>query len=88
MLLYGGLVGGVLIHALEGSALLWDTYIGTRGERWKKDKILKRRVLGLLGILASFASMFTIFREPIMTPLPSLLQRFEAVFKSSPIYRL
>lgn len=87
-LLYGGLVGGVLLHAVEGSALLWDTYIGPRGERWKKTAILKRRVMGTLGILASLTSLFIIFREPILTPIPSLLRRFEAVYKSSIIFRM
>jgi hypothetical protein len=85
-LLYGGLVGCVLLHAAEGINIIGSTWAGRVWARWKSSR-RTRRLAATVGAVPIFTGLFFIFKEPIMT-LPSLARQFEEAFTRSFIYRL
>lgn len=88
-LLYAALVGATLVHAFEGSALLWDLYfpkMAAKGDR--KMRRLRRRLLTGALIAAASSGLYVLWSEPLAIPLPSLLGRIDAVLHKSIVYRL
>lgn len=88
-LLYAGLVAATAVHALEGSALLWDLYFpkqAAQGDR--KARRLRRRILAGVLLAAASSSLYVLWSEPLVIPLPSLLNRMDAVLQKSILYRI
>ncbi|KIM87382.1 hypothetical protein PILCRDRAFT_63587 [Piloderma croceum F 1598] len=84
-LLYGGLVGCVLLHAAEGINIIGSTWAGRVWARWKSRRSWRLAVT--VGAVPILTGLLFIFQEPIVT-LPSLARQFEEAFKRSFIYRL
>ena len=86
-LLYSGLVGGTLIHSAEGAAILWEKYVSKRiGERWEVTRMSKRRIQAAVIALLTLSGALVVWKEDL-TPLSSLLSRFDATFTNSFFYR-
>lgn len=90
LLMYGGLAGAAILHMLEGTSLLYDTYGAQNGEakRWEKSRVRTRKIVGSVASLAIIGGLYTLWSEPISMPLPSLLARFDAILSKSVMYRL
>lgn len=88
--LFVGLVGGVLVHASEGTALLWEKYIVKRAnsESHREGKRRTKR-MGLVSVGAALvlSGVYALSREDLV-PIPSLLARMDAVYTKSLFYRL
>ena len=78
---YGVLAGAALVHWLEGGALLYDTYVATSEEerRWSRKRVTQRRVIWAVGVSLVAGGLWSLWKEPIAMPLPSLLARYDAV---------
>jgi len=85
-LLYGGLVGCVLLHVAEGINVIGNTRARHLWARWKGSK-RTRRLAAISGAVPIFTGLCFVFLEPMMT-FPSLARQFEAAFTRSFIYRL
>ncbi|KAJ6577457.1 hypothetical protein B0H19DRAFT_1120037 [Mycena capillaripes] len=86
--LYGGLVVGVVLHAVDGDRLLFNTYFGETMGRIKMAA--RKRLLAIgLGLLAIpvLSGAFIMSREPLMI-FSSTAERFLASFNQSPFYRI
>ncbi|GLB35515.1 hypothetical protein LshimejAT787_0210800 [Lyophyllum shimeji] len=92
-LLYAGLVCSVGLHMADGNAVMWNRYFRDTAVRsWaaagKLSKRFSARAKVLVGlVLPVLSGLYFISKEPLMV-FPSMVQRFEAVFRSSWIYRL
>lgn len=86
-LLYSGLVIGTLIHSAEGAAILWEKYVSKRiGERWEATRMSKRRIQAAVIALLTLSGALVVWKEDL-TPLSSLLSRFDATYTTSFFYR-
>lgn len=83
-LLYGGLVTCVLLHAVEGGRILYNTY---SGNRLKVSKKVARAGVLALEVLPVLAGLYFVSREPLLA-FAGLTKRFKAVFETSFIYRV
>ncbi|KAJ6570101.1 hypothetical protein DFH09DRAFT_982623 [Mycena vulgaris] len=86
--LYGGLVAGVVLHAVDGERLLYNTYFGETMGRIKMAA--RKRLLAIgLGLVAVpvLSGMFIMSKEPLMI-LSSTAERFQASFTQFPFYRV
>jgi len=87
-LLYGGLVVSVILHAVDGDRLLFNTYFGETMGRIKAAARKRLFAIGLgLVALPVIAGTLIMSREPLMI-LSSTAERFQASFTQSPLYRL
>lgn len=87
--LYLALLGAVMTHALQGGALLWDTYFFKAGAQSDRKKRKQRQQLMTAAALGATATgLFVLWREPLPMALPSLLNRMDAVMQKSVFYRL
>jgi len=84
-LLYGGLIGCVLLHAAEGLNIIANTWEVPLSAKLKTSKKTRRLVAGISAIPV-FTGLFFVFREPLMA-FPSLARQFETAFTRSFIYR-
>jgi len=82
-LLYGGLVGCVVLHAVEGMNIIGKSWAGTK---WKCSKRTRRIAAGIAAIPV-LTGLWFMFQEPLMV-FPSLARQFEATFTRSFMYRL
>ncbi|KAI5117569.1 hypothetical protein M0805_009647 [Coniferiporia weirii] len=89
-LFYAGLTSALIFHVIEGNALMWDLYLARPGAggRFKKENIRWRRSLGAVGVVVSLYGLYSIWSEPLAMPLPSLLRRFDAIFRKSFIFQM
>ncbi|PAV19390.1 hypothetical protein PNOK_0432400 [Pyrrhoderma noxium] len=88
-ILYMALTSATIMHAIEGSSLLWKRYF-TNPRSHSEENVQKgrnRRFIGIAGILATLSGLFTLWMEPIAMPLPSLLTRFDAILRNSLLFR-
>ncbi|KAJ7143319.1 hypothetical protein C8R43DRAFT_1237981 [Mycena crocata] len=86
--LYGGLVAGVVLHAVDGERLLYNTYFGETMGRIKMAA--RKRLLAIgLGLLAApaLSGLFIMSKEPLLV-FASTAERFNATFVKSPWYRI
>ncbi|KAJ7116482.1 hypothetical protein C8R44DRAFT_832549 [Mycena epipterygia] len=86
--LYGGLVVGVALHAVDGNRLLFNTYFGETMGRVKTAA--RKRLLAIgLGLVAVpvLSGIFVMSKEPLMI-FSSTAERFQASFTQMPFYRL
>ena len=85
-LLYTGLVAGVAWHATEGMQIIWNTYLRGRLGGWRASA--QAHTLNTLAIVGPvLAGLFVLSREPLMV-FSSAIPRFEAAFRSSPVFRI
>jgi hypothetical protein len=86
--LYGGLVVGVVLHAVEGDRLLFNTYFSSTMGRIKMAarKHLLAIGLGLVAVPV-LSGVFIMSREPLMI-FSSTAERFHASLIKSPLYRI
>ncbi|KAF7375243.1 hypothetical protein MSAN_00410900 [Mycena sanguinolenta] len=86
-LLYGGLVASVVLHAVDGERLIFNTYFG---ETMGRIKAAARKNLLTIGVglvaVPVLTGVFVMSREPLMV-LPSTAERFHASFTLSPLFR-
>ena len=92
-ILYGGLVGCVVLHGIAGVKIIWRTWFGgtvakkqdgKSGRKWRGNN----QVIAASSIVAPvLVGIFRLSREPLMT-FSSTAARFEAVFRRSWIYRI
>jgi succinate dehydrogenase/fumarate reductase cytochrome b subunit len=85
-LLYGGLVGCVVLHATEGINVIGKTWAWQFRMKWKSSQITRRVIAGIATVPV-FTGLCFVFKEPLMA-FPSLARQFEAAFTRSFIYRL
>ncbi|KAF8061679.1 hypothetical protein FPV67DRAFT_1704548 [Lyophyllum atratum] len=83
--LYAGLVCSVGLHLADGTAVIWNTSADVGGPVEARFKRRAKVVLGL--VLPVLTGLYFISKEPLMI-FSSTARRFEAVFRSSWIYRL
>ncbi|KAJ7645381.1 hypothetical protein B0H17DRAFT_959548 [Mycena rosella] len=85
-LLYGGLVAGVVLHAVDGERLLFNTYFG---ESMGRIKVAARKRLLAIGLsllaVPVLSGIFVMSKEPLMI-FSSTAERFHASFAQSPLY--
>ena len=87
-ILYMTLTSATIMHAIEGSSLLWKRYF-TNPRSHSEESVQRgrnRRFIGIAGILATLSGLFTLWMEPIAMPLPSLLTRFDAILRTSLLF--
>jgi succinate dehydrogenase/fumarate reductase cytochrome b subunit len=86
--LYGGLVAGVVLHAVEGDRLLFNTYLSESMGRIKMAA--RKRLLAIgLGLIAIpvLSGIFVMSKEPSMI-FSATAERFQAAFTQGPLYIL
>ncbi|KAJ7208764.1 hypothetical protein B0H12DRAFT_1213596 [Mycena haematopus] len=87
-LLYGGLVAGVVLHAVDGERLLFNTYFGETMGRIKAAARKRLLAIGLgLIVVPVLTGVFVMSREPLMI-LSSTAERFQASFTQNPLYKI
>lgn len=87
--LYSGLVIAVTLHAVDGMAIIWNTWLKDKiGASWKQST-RKRRLALMVGVvtLPVIAGLFSLAKEPLML-FASTADRYKASYLSSIIYRL
>ncbi|KAF7375240.1 hypothetical protein MSAN_00410600 [Mycena sanguinolenta] len=87
-LLYGCLVASVVLHAVDGERLVFNTYFGETIERIKAAARKNLLAIGL-GLVAVpvLTGALVMSREPLMV-LPSATERFHASFTHSPLFKI
>ncbi|KAH9890532.1 hypothetical protein C8Q73DRAFT_667400 [Cubamyces lactineus] len=82
---YIGLTGCVAWHAVEGMAVIWNTWL--RPHLGDLPGTKRSRTLGALvaGVLPVATGMFFMWREPLMV-FASHAERFRAALSHSPLY--
>ena len=83
ILLYGGLVGCVLLHSVEGMNIIASTWAFPKYLRSSRKT---RRIAAIAGAVPVLSGLWFVWNEPLMT-FSSLARRFEAAFTRMPIYR-
>ncbi|KAJ7086163.1 hypothetical protein B0H15DRAFT_909949 [Mycena belliarum] len=86
--LYGGLVTGVVLHAVDGQRLLLNTYF-LEGMGRIKAAARKRLLAISLGLIAVpvLSGIYLMSKEPMMV-FSSTVERFQAIFAQAAPYRL
>jgi len=85
-ILYTGLIGCVVLHAVEGMDILGNTWIRDGWVKWTPSRRARRIIAGI-GALPVFSGLYFVFREPLMA-FPSLARCYEVAFTRSFIFRL
>ncbi|KAJ7760730.1 hypothetical protein DFH07DRAFT_771804 [Mycena maculata] len=87
-ILYGALVAGVVLHAVDGERLLFNTYFGETMGRFKMAT--RKRLLAIgFGLLAVpvLSGLFFMSKEPLLV-FPSTAERVQASFVQFPLFRV
>lgn len=84
-LLYGGLVLCVGLHAVDGMALVWNTYMKDRITNASRNLRIGGMVTGMAAPV--MAGLFALWAEPSFV-FPQMATRFESVFSTSIFYRV
>lgn len=74
-----------MLHASEGMALLWDTYVADTARVWKRTYATASRVSAAIGIVITLSGVYALWREDIV-PVPFLLSRIRTVYLTSGFY--
>ncbi|KAL4075329.1 hypothetical protein V8B97DRAFT_1564600 [Scleroderma yunnanense] len=82
--LYAGVVGCVLVHAVEGVSVILAQQGGGRG---RLSSGRKRRIGTMLAGTLTLTGLFTLSKEPILV-LSSLVGRYQGTLMRSWVYRL
>lgn len=87
-LLYTGLVAGVVLHAVDGMGIIWNTrFSGALGRL--KESSRKTRIAAAVGgvVLPVLSGLYMLSSEPFFA-FASMTRRFEAAFTTAWIYRI
>lgn len=84
--LYAGLLGCVVLHAVEGMNIIGSTWAGTAWAKWKGSK-RTRMIAASVSAIPVLTGLWVVFSEPLVA-FPSLVRQFEVAFTRSWIYRL
>jgi len=87
--LYFGLVVGVSCHAVEGTRMIYNTWMAggpTESVRLAKKSPWRKVAMAALAIPV-LSGVFVLSKEPMMV-LSSTAKRFDASFKAALLYRL
>ncbi|TFK34867.1 hypothetical protein BDQ12DRAFT_706840 [Crucibulum laeve] len=88
-LLYGSLVTSVTVHAIDGMAIIWNTWLRKPlSAGWKRSARTTIMLLALGGItFPVLTGIYSLGKEPLMT-FASTAKRYQASFLQSLIYRI
>jgi len=87
--LYTGLIISASLHLADGMTIIWNTWLkDIVFGAWKRNYRKRRLTLAFTGIaLPVLAGLYTLSREPLMA-FTSTVNRYQASFMSSLIYRI
>ncbi|KAJ7650767.1 hypothetical protein FB45DRAFT_25756 [Roridomyces roridus] len=86
-ILYGGLVASVVLHAVDGDRLMFNTYLASGVQRVKAAARKRLLAIGLtLVAVPVLSGLYFMSKEPLMI-FPSTAERFHATFAQSPFLR-
>ncbi|KAG2139051.1 hypothetical protein DEU56DRAFT_912305 [Suillus clintonianus] len=81
--LYGGLVGCMMLHAVEGAQIIQASRFASRKFRMRSRT---RKIVAGVAAVPILAGLWAVSKEPLMV-FASLAERYEAVFTRSWVYR-
>lgn len=87
-ILYEALVACVVVHAVDGASIIWNTYLADVFGRMKESARNMRLGGAIVGVvLPVLTGLYVVTKEPLLS-FVATTSRFKAIFMQGWIYRM